>query len=77
MKRTLLLLTSASLVLAFSVALPLLGVATDLSASQLNLASPQLLAGATILCVSFVLLARSRRTTKQVVATRARRCRNP
>ena len=42
MKRTLLLLTSASLVLAFSVALPLLGVATDLSASQLNLASPQL-----------------------------------
>ena len=77
MKRTLLLLTSASLVLAFSVALPLLVVATNLNASQLNLASPQLLAGATILCVSFVLLARSRRTTKQVVATRARRCRNP
>ena len=76
MKRTLLLLTSASLVLAFSVALPLLGVATNLSASQLNLAPPQLLA-VTILCVSFVLLARSRRTTKQVVATRARRYRNP
>ena len=76
MKRTLLLLTSASLVLAFSVALPLLGVATNLSASQLNLASPQLLA-VTILCVSFVLLARSRRTTEQVVASRVRHYKNP
>ena len=77
MKRTLLLLTSASLVLAFSVALPFLGVATNLSASQLNLASPQLLAGATILCVSFVLLARSRRTTEQVVASRVRHYKKP
>ncbi len=76
MKRTMLLLTSASLVLAFSVALPLLGVATNLSASQLNLASPQLLA-VTILCVSFVLLARHRRTTEQVVASRVRHYKNP
>ena len=77
MKRTLLLLTSASLVLAFSVALPLLGVATDLSASQLNLASPQLLAGATILCVSFVLLARSRRSSKQLVVSHVRHLKKP
>ena len=77
MKCTSLFVASISLIVALSVALLLFGVATALNASQLNLASPQLLAGATILCVSFVLLARSRRTTKQVVATRARRCRNP
>ena len=77
MKRTLLLLTSASLVLAFSVALPLLGVATNLSASQLNLASPLPLAGAIVLSGSFVLFARSRRTTKQVLASRVRHVKNP
>ena len=76
MKCTSLFVASISLIVALSVALLLFGVATALNASQLNLASPQLLA-VTILCVSFVLLARSRRTTKQVVATRARRCRNP
>ena len=77
MKRTLLLLTSASLVLAFSVALPLLGVATALNASQLNLASPLPLAGAIVLSGSFVLFARSRRTTKQVLASRVRHVKNP
>ena len=77
MKRTLLLLTSASLVLAFSVALPLLGVATNLSASQLNLASPLLLAGAIVLSASFVLFARSRRPAKQVLESRVRHIKNP
>lgn len=77
MKRILLLLTSTSLVLASSIVLPLLGVATNLSVSQLNLASPLLLAGVTILGSSFVLLAWSRRTIKQVVVTRARHYRNP
>ncbi len=77
MKPILLFLTSASLVLALSVALPLLGVATDLNATQLNLASPLLLAGVTILSGSFVLLARSRRTSKQVVASGARHIKNP
>ena len=77
MKPILLLLVSASFVLALSVALPLLGVATDLNATQLNLASPLLLAGVTILSGSFVLLARSRRTSKQVVASGARHIKNP
>ena len=77
MKPILLLLTSASLVLALSVALPLLGVAIDLHASRFDLASPLLLVGVAALGSSFALLARSRRTIKQVEVTRARRCRNP
>ena len=76
MKPILLLLTSASLVLALSVALPLLGVAIDLHASRFDLASPLLLVGVAALGSSFALLARSRRTIKQVVVTRAQRCWN-
>jgi len=74
MKPILLLLISVSFVLALSVVLPLLGVATDLHASRFNLASPLLLVGVAVLGNSFVLLARSRRTTNQVEVTRARRC---
>ena len=77
MKCTSLFVASISLIVALSVALPLFGIATAVNTSQLNLASPQLLAGATILCVSFVLLARSRRTTEQVVASRVRHYKNP
>ena len=76
MKCTSLFVASISLIVALSVALLLFGVATALNASQLNLASPQLLA-VTILCVSFVLLARHRRTTEQVVASRVRHYKNP
>lgn len=77
MKPILLLLNSASFVLALSVALPVLGIATDLHASRFNPASPLLLVGVAVLGSSFVFLARSRRTIKQVEVTRARRCRNP
>ena len=76
MKRILLFLTTASLVLALSVALAFFGMTTNLYASQFDLASPLLLVGA-VLGSSLALLARSRRTTKQVAATRARRLKNP
>ena len=76
MKRILLFLTTASLVLALSVALAFFGMATNLNASQFDLASPLLLVGA-VLGSSLVLLARSMRTTKQVAATRARHFKNP
>ena len=76
MKCTSLFVASISLIVALSVALPLFGIATAVNTSQLNLASPQLLA-VTILCVSFVLLARHRRTTEQVVASRVRHYKNP
>ena len=77
MKCTSLFVASISLIVALSVALPLFGIATAVNTSQLNLASPHLLAGATILCVSFVLLARSRRTTKQVVVSHVRHLKKP
>lgn len=70
-----LLLTSTSHILALSVALLLLGVAGDLNASQLHLASSPLLIGAAVLGCSFVLLARSRRTSKQILVKRAQRYR--
>ena len=73
MKRIPLFLTLASLVLALSVALAFFGMATNLNASQFDLASPLLLVGVAALGSSFVLLARSRRTIKQVVVTRAQR----
>ena len=76
MKPLQLLLTSTSLVLALFVVLPLLGVATEVNANQLNLASPLLLTGAIILSGSFVLLTHSRRTIAQVVVTRTQRYRS-
>ena len=77
MKCTSLFVASISLIVALSVALLLFGVATALNASQLNLASPLPLAGAIVLSGSFVLFARSRRTTKQVLASRVRHAKNP
>ena len=77
MKRTSLFVASISLIVALSVSLLLFGVATALNASQLNLASPLPLAGAIVLSGSFVLFARSRRTTKQVLASRVRHGKNP
>lgn len=76
MKCTSLFVASISLIVALSVALLLFGVATALNA-QLNLASPLPLAGAIVLSGSFVLFARSRRTTKQVLASRVRHVKNP
>lgn len=77
MKRIPLFATSASLVLAVSVALVLLGVATNFNASRFDLASPLLFAGAAVLGSSFVFLTRSRRMAKPVAATRPQRSRNP
>ena len=77
MKCTSLFVASISLIVALSVALLLFGVATAVNARQLNLASPLLLAGAIVLSGSFVLFARSRRTTKQVLASRVRHVKNP
>ncbi len=77
MKPIPLLLTSASLILALSVVLPLLGVATEANASQPNLASSLLLAGVAILGSSFVLLARSRRSSKQLVVSHVRHLKKP
>lgn len=76
MKCTSLFVASISLIVALSVSLLLFGVATALNA-QLNLASPLPLAGAIVLSGSFVLFARSRRTTKQVLASRVWHVKNP
>jgi hypothetical protein len=72
MKRIPLFVTSASLVLALSVALPVLGVTTNFNASRFDLASPLLFAGVAVLGSSLALLIRFRQTTQQVAATRSR-----
>ena len=72
MKRIPLFATSASLVLAVSVALALLGVATNFNASPFDLAFPLLFASVAVVGSSFALLIRFRQTTQQVAATRSR-----
>ena len=77
MKRIPLFITTASLVLALPVALAFFGMATNLNASQFDLASPLLFASVAVVGSSFALLIRFRQTTQQVAATRSRRRRSP
>ena len=72
MKCTSLFVASISLIVALSVALPVLGVTTNFNASRFDLASPLLFAGVAVLGSSLALLIRFRQTTQQVAATRSR-----